>query len=664
MIYFSKQTMCAFLLLFSIIVFVGCGSSGDAPSDTTEPTDTSFTSTVELLDGTGGETRTISEGKPGTLKVTVTTKSGAVAGNQFLTVTTSKGSFLNSDGTAITNASGVAEFTLVADGANGAGTIDVAVGDSTLDTPFAFQIGVPASIKLGAFIDGIFQEGVLLSSIASGEKLSIGGTATLTAALALLDGPVYVPYTGAADVTFSTLCSTAVVDQTVATENGVAATTYRGDGCVSGSDTVTATASIAGSSLSASLDLLLARPGVGSITFDSAVPEHLALTGTSNTQLPTISTITFTVKDEAGNPVPNELVNFTLSTSVGGISLSPLSAETNSEGKVLVTISSGSVPTSVRVHATVNDSQIATVSSNLVISTGLADQNSFSISANPFNPEAWGVDGVPVDVTVRAADHFNNPVPDGTRIYFTTEGGVIDPTCSTVNGACSVEWRSQNPRPANGRVTVLATALGEESFIDANGSGRYESSADIFNADDDMDEAFVDADEDGVRGDDEEFMDYNKDLLFTEKNGMYNGTLCISGCSEELIHVRESIVLSMSGSAASIDIFPTQIVFDTPTLYEVTVTVSDVNGNSMPVGTTIALTAPGNGTIEGESSFEVQNNTIRPWGLDVFLKPDGTSEKDTEGLFEVKVTSPNGTVRTGSIVCRTLNSPPEPDPQP
>lgn len=648
---FSKQTMCGLLFLFSIVVFAGCGSSGDAPSDPADPADTdtlSFTSAVELFDETGGATRTISEGNPGTLKVTVTTASGALAVNQFLTVTTSKGAFLNSDGTGITNASGVAEFTLVADGANGAGTIDVAVGDVTLETPFAFQIGVPANVKLGAFVNGSFQEGILLSSIASGEKLSIGGTATITAALAILDGPAYVPYTPSVDISFSTICPTAVVDQTVSTENGIAATTYRGDGCTSGADTVTATASIAGSTLSASADLLLARPEVGSITFVSAEPEHLALAGTSNSQFPAISTITFNVKDEAGNFLSNELVNFSLSTSVGGISLSPLSAETNSEGNVLVKVSAGSVPTSVRVSATVNDTQITTVSSNLVISTGLADQNSFSISAEKLNPEGLNLDGVEVAVTVRAADHFNNPVPDGTSIYFTTEGGAIDPTCSTLNGACSVTWRSQNPRPGNGRVTILATALGEESFTDVNGSGRYESSADILGLD--LDEAFVDADENGTRDLNEEFVDYNEDLLYTTGNGMYNGTLCVAGCSEELVHVRQSIVLSMSSSRASININPSVITLSG--LVRVTLTIADINGNSMPGGTTVDITAPDNAEIKGEASFEIVNTTPDPGEFSFDLQPID-SDPGTTSTLQVKVTSPNGTVTTASAVCTT-----------
>ncbi|MCP4114638.1 MAG: hypothetical protein GY737_04410 [Desulfobacteraceae bacterium] len=626
----------------------------------------SYAITAELLDEDGEATRTISEGNPGTVKVTVKNLTGAFAVYQFVTVTTSKGSFLNSDGTAITNSSGVAEFSLIAGGATGAGTIDVAVGNSNLETPFAFQIGEPDSVKLGSFVDGSFQEGVLLSSIASGEKLSIGGTAIITAALAVLDGDNYIPYISPVEISFSTLCPTAVVDPAVSTRNGIATTTYRGDGCTSGSDKVTATASIAGATLSASADLLLAEPEVGSISFVSAEPQHMALAETSNSQFPELSVITFIVRDEVGNVVPNELVNFELSTEVGGISLSPSSAETNSEGKVIVTVNSGSIPTSVRVHATVNDSQIATVSSILVISTGLADQNSFSVAIEKFTPEGWNIQGTEVAVTVRAADHFNNPVPDGTSIYFTTEGGAIEPTCSTLNGSCSVVWRSQEPRPADGRVTILATALGEESFIDANGSGRYESTPvnpgedpDIHSEEDDMDEAFLDKDYDGIRDPDEEFVDYNKDGLFTEGNGMYNGTLCVEGCSNELIHVRNSIVLSMSSSFANVEVKadnilvnegdPIKLKANGPV--EVNLTVADINGNSMPAGTTIDLTAPGNAEIEGETSFEVpDSSSMEPWSKTFLLKVTNTDE-NSEGQLQIEVTSPGGTVTPRTIKC-------------
>ncbi|MFW8341613.1 hypothetical protein ACOICY_29205, partial [Klebsiella pneumoniae] len=70
---------------------------------------------------------------------------------------------------------------------------------------------------------------------------------------------------------------------------------------------------------------------------------------------------------------------------------------------------------------------ISSQSSVLVISTGKPDQDSFSLSAETLNAEGWDVDGTAVKVTARLADAFNNPVPDGTAVYFTTEGGAITP---------------------------------------------------------------------------------------------------------------------------------------------------------------------------------------------------------------------------------------------
>ncbi|MGD9731040.1 MAG: invasin domain 3-containing protein [Desulfamplus sp.] len=349
---------------------------------------------------------------------------------------------------------------------------------------------------------------------------------------------------------------------------------------------------------------------VSSIEFVSATPNHIALAGTANPVLPATSTVKFLVKDSEGKPKAGALVRFELSTKVGGITTIPDAAEsvqTDSDGYAQVIVSSGSVATHVRVKAiVVSDETITTVSDDLVISTGLPDQNSFSLSASHRNPEGWDYDGEAVTFTIRAADHFNNPVPDGTAIYFTTEGGTIDPTCTTVNGSCSVEWRSQNPRPADGLATVAAFTIGEESFIDKNGTGRFETGTDSFT---DMPEAFLDKDDDNVRDADEEFFDFNVNGQYDFGNGIYNGTLCSStdtSCSSELITVVDDLVLSMSGSIANIGISPASVTLGNPT--EVTITLSDLNGRSLPGGTKIEIGSVA-GAIISQQSFEVPNNT-------------------------------------------------------
>ena len=85
--------------------------------------------------------------------------------------------------------------------------------------------------------------------------------------------------------------------------------------------------------------------------------------------------------------------------------------------------------TPVRVTATIRGTSpaVTSTSDQLVISTGIPDQNSFSLSTSIFNVEGANFDGCPSNigstVSVCLGDHFNNPVPDGTAVSFTAEGG-------------------------------------------------------------------------------------------------------------------------------------------------------------------------------------------------------------------------------------------------
>ena len=311
-------------------------------------------------------------------------------------------------------------------------------------------------------------------------------------------------------------------------------------------------------------------------------------------------------------------------------------------------------------------------SDELVVSRGLLDQDSLSIcisSESLFNPEAWGYNGETVLVTILAADRFNNPVPDGLSIYFTTEGGAIEPFCTTVNGSCTVEWRSQNPRPDDGRVTILATAIGEESFTDINGNGRFDSGdKDYWDKENssqgnwneeklsydwylrqykDLPDAFLDNNKNGVHDDGEEFFDFDGNNE-CKGNGIYNGLLCTDDaeeqgiCTKELVHVRDDIVIVMSGSYANI----VSLQVDKDGYRKVTISVSDYKGNSMPGGTKVDVETT-NGTIVGETSFEVLNIT-EPLEFEVTLEP-GDDDEDTVTLI-VTVTTPKGHETTKSIV--------------
>ena len=230
-------------------------------------------------------------------------------------------------------------------------------------------------------------------------------------------------------------------------------------------------------------------------------------------------------------------------------------SRSSTSGLVSTTVLAGTVATPVQVLAYIDSNENgiqdadepATMSKTLVVSTGLPDQNSTSLSASLLNVEgAYQIDGQTSELTVRMADKFNNLVPDGTAAVFSTELGAVVGSCVTTAGSCSVTWTSQSPRssdtvdqystaitinenldstlpnrydcpshrenygpcpddigdpavnppgaPRGGRTTVLVTATGEESFVDRNGNGLFDEGEFWTN----LSEAFADHNEDDL----------------------------------------------------------------------------------------------------------------------------------------------------------------------
>ena len=279
---------------------------------------------------------------------------------------------------------------------------------------------------------------------------------------------------------------------------------------------------------------------IGSITYVNTNPTAITLLGTGGTDRTETAVVTFKLLDSEGLPIPNKTMDFSLNTKIGGLHLNPTSSTTNGNGEASTIVYSGTIPSVVRVTATADITSsdgvtytIFTQSDKLVVSTGIPDQNSLSISVDSFNPEAADFVGTVVNVGVRLGDLFNNIVPDGTAIYFSTEGGTIEPTCLTLDGGCSVRWTSGRPIPSNHRITIIATAIGNESFIDTNGDGFFsnidgEPFIDL-NFNNIYDEPFVDNNGNFIF--DEPFTDVTGDGFYTpsepfvdhNKNGIYDG---------------------------------------------------------------------------------------------------------------------------------------------
>ncbi|MES9970840.1 MAG: hypothetical protein ABW092_12475 [Candidatus Thiodiazotropha sp.] len=531
-----------------------------------------------------------------------------------------------------------------------------------------------ADIFIGSGSGSAFNAGTLDIAVTS---LAAGGQTTVSATLADSAGNLYQ---NDASVAFNTDCFStglATIDTPVESVGGVVTATYVAQGC-SGADTVRATVTVNGETTTATGTINVQPAEIGSMEFVSAEPALIGLRGVGLTE---VSRVSFRVLDQNGNPVPQQRVNFSLSTDVGGANI-PAGAETavsDTNGLVGTDVKSGTIPTAVRVTASLDaNSLISTQSDGLTISTGISDQNSFSLSTEVFNPEAWAYDGEEVALTVHAADHFNNPVPDGAAVYFTTEGGQIQSQCQIEDGSCSVAWTSSNPRPQEddvpggmaGRITLLATMLGEESFIDSNGNGVLNLNDPVFS---NIPEAFRDDNEDDIKHPThEEFVDFNTNGVYDDANADtdYNGVLCCDTaavtaaeaavaagddpgvcfgvtpitspvCSaEKNINVRDDIVMIMSESFATITQVSGTVAPGSSVTFEI---VGAQTGQIMPAETSITATL-----VQGNirDSYSVPNTNFNArlndrLGSDLFtfvIPGDGI------GPFTLLVTTPKGNV--------------------
>jgi hypothetical protein len=335
------------------------------------------------------------------------------------------------------------------------------------------------------------------------------------------------------------------------------------------------------------------------------------------------------------------------------------SGSTGSDGTVSAIVQSGTIATSVRVTAKtqVGGIFLTTQSDQLVISTGIPAQDGFSVSSKVLNTEGRDFDGITDLVTVMMSDHFHNPVPDGTAASFTTSCGSIQPSCVTVGGKCTVTWTSQAPRPAKGKCTILAYAIGEEDFLDASGDGYADGSCPPPASNDgtgsdtvrtcgefhDYSEAFRDDNWDGKRNPGETFIDFNVDHTFNGPDGLFNGinqgpaTLAANPNEPKTKHVFLNHKILVAGSTPATLAFDstainpavlvcTNIDCTTTSVQAVsttrTLTLKDANGNPMPAGTTIGVNGlaatPGSAVVPDGVPVDINGLLVTPNASDTF----------------------------------------------
>ncbi|MGV6817819.1 MAG: hypothetical protein ACWA44_11195 [Thiotrichales bacterium] len=494
-------------------------------------------------------------------------------------------------------------------------------------------------VKLGRFSSGAFVQGELDIGLAT---VSAGGSTGITATL--VDGNDN-QLTDGYEVFFNSSCISqglAEISSPVSSVNGVASATYVARGC-SGQDVITARVTANDQELNAQGELTVEAAELGSIEFVSATPTTIALRGMGGAGLSQSSTVVFRVLNAVGGPVASRNVDFSLSTSVGGLKLQPESGLTDASGFVQTVVESGDVHTSVRVKATVTDSDISTQSSQLVVSTGVPDQDSMSLAFSVHNPEAWSYNGVEVDVIVHASDRFNNPVPDGTTISFYTELGQIQPSCQTEGGTCTAKWVSSNPKEDLGRSTVVAAAIGEETFIDTNGDGAFDD-GDVIKTD--TGEAYEDWDESAAYESGEQFLDYNVDAVRNGPDGLFTGLGCADStrcATDALKHVFTSSVMVLAESNLSItDDAGGSIVLANGASQNFVIQVGGLQWGQVPPAGTVITAETDVGQLKGNTSYTMpSSNGNSPISLGMLVVGAGETEAKS-GVIKITATTPRG----------------------
>ncbi|MBU2880537.1 Ig-like domain-containing protein [Psychrosphaera sp. B3R10] len=664
----------------------------------------SFNIALSIVDSTGIVTNRIREQNSAQLQATLTDKDNAPIVDTPVFFTAELGALQAPS--ALTNSNGIATVSLTTDTTLGAGFASAQAEVNSVSNSDSIAYEVIAGVNVESVNLGYFDDSntFILDQFKPDPSLetpaTINAGATLGIEFSIVDD-AHELITDSITASFTSTCAAndkASIDTAITSVKGTFKATYKDISCAGNSgnvDTIIATITVNSKDYVITHDITLLPEGLGSIEFVSASPESIVIKGAGGQGQQEFSTITFLVRGELGNPIEQQRVEFSLTSKVGDIKLVNDSGTTNSNGLVSAIVLSGTVPTSVRVNATValeNDINISTQSDLLSINTGLPDQDSFTIAFSETNPEARNIVGKQVIVSAYLADSFNNPIPDGTTINFTTEGGAIESHCNTINGKCSVMWTSQEPFLDNHRATILAYAIGHETFFDVNGdnimgdadgtvannlignmdavdSGFQRPDTQLTSGFIDLQDAWRDDNENMLYDSGEKFFDYNSNAAHDIGDGYFNGPHCNSTtlCSDDankLIHIRRAGVLITSSSNAYLKVTQlsndavlaqnygnesisssTAIARNDFASYKLA--ISDNAMQTMAVGTQISVTTTA-GELSGTTQLRIADTvgTLDPDGYGgafmTFTLKNNVGETDTAEV-SIEVVAPSGT---------------------
>jgi len=305
------------------------------------------------------------------------------------------------------------------------------------------------------------------------------------------------------------------------------------------------------------------------------------------------TTLTFRVRDAQGNPIDlaNQIdVDFSAVVNPGGgLQIFPLTAKTDDQGRVSTTLTSGTVSGVVQVRAQYNGPPVLrSTPVQIVIHAGLPDANHFSVSRPVLNMPGGVVYGLTNTITAFVGDRYGNPVENGTAVYFTTNGGIIQGAGFTTNGSTSVTLTTAAPFPS-----VVHPDFGRAGYATIRARTA----------------------------------DWNNQSIETTTTVLFS--------TSSLINVT-------SGATINVNNGPGQG-------HRVEYTVSDVNGNPLAPGSTIVVTVEGQKiNVIGDVNITLPDLMVPGPGATTFAFTisDADHALDAEEPVQVtiRVTSPNGSI--------------------
>lgn len=478
----KKEISLKFSAVALAVLLAGCGgggsdgyyntkgsTTGNASNPSTgEEVKSVNISSIELIDRNGSLTQAIAaEGV--IAKVKVTDQSGKGISGALVTFTVTGGVVLgSSNGAVLTNTSGEASISLKPENLNTNGAYQIsAVAD--FDGAQASSQALNFSLQATNII--------LVDLKAASTQLESGGSTNIT--LKTQDAKTKVNQNNV-NVEFTATCGKFEPATVVSSNQGNVTTSYKAIGTDGKLCTGTQKISAKGLNIpEVEVDVNIKALEANSLVYTSnQVNLGIRKSGSASS-----GQIEFTLYAN-GVPVADQDVLIEKVQAPEDLSFVSFGNQNNktiksdSNGKVIVNLYPGDKPGPVEIRATlVSDKNVSAVSKNVSVSIGRVTQDGLSLSVSK-NSLQNVIDGDTATITARMVDRTRNPVPDGTVISFVSEGGKVEPNCSTVQGVCSVTLTTQEPRPLDNRVTVLAYVEGDKSFTDLDGDNLYTKGVD------------------------------------------------------------------------------------------------------------------------------------------------------------------------------------------